>query len=108
MSTDVPEPVSGFIAAVNAGDTERFLDYFPTDGVVNDWGREFHGHDAIRGWSDREFVGAQGTLTPANVTHEGNTITVDGDWASNHFTGPSRFVFTVDGDAVREMRITDH
>lgn len=108
MSAEVPEPVKGFINAVNAGDTERFLGFFPSDGLVNDWGREFRGHDAIRGWSDREFVGAKGTLTPTVVNRDGNAVTVDGDWASNHFTGPSRFVFIVDDDSVREMHITDH
>ncbi|UYM03386.1 nuclear transport factor 2 family protein [Solicola gregarius] len=108
MLENVPQPVRGFIGAVNDGDTDRFLGYFPADGVVNDWGREFHGHDAIRGWSDGEFIGAKGTLTPTSVQQDGDTVTVDGDWASNHFTGPSRFVFVVDGDSVREMRITDH
>lgn len=108
MATQVPEPVNGFIEAVNGGDTDRFLAFFPDDGVVDDWGRQFRGHEEIRGWSDREFVGAKGTLTPTAVQQDGDTVTVDGDWASNHFTGPSRFVFTVAGDQVREMRITDH
>lgn len=107
MPTEVPEPVRGFIDAVNAGDSEAFLGYFPEDGLVDDWGRQFRGHDAIRGWSDQEFVGANGTLTATSVQRDGDTITVDGDWASSHFTGPSRFVFVVAGELVQEMRITD-
>lgn len=107
MSVDVPEPVNGFIEAVNAGDTEAFLGYFPDDdGVVDDWGRQFRGHEEIRAWSDQEFVGAQGTLTANAVEVDGTVVTVDGHWASNHFTGDSRFVFVVAGDQVQELRIT--
>ena len=29
------------------------------------------------------------------------------DWTSNHYTGPSRFVFVLEGDRVKEMRITN-
>ncbi|MGH3360124.1 MAG: nuclear transport factor 2 family protein [Nocardioidaceae bacterium] len=107
MTAETPEPLRGFIEAVNDGDTDAFLSYFPDDGLVDDWGRKFRGHDAIRDWSDKEFVGAEGTLTVNEVTVSGSEITVDGHWASSHFTGPSRFVFRVDGETVREMRITD-
>lgn len=103
----VPSPVDRFIEAVNNGDSDSFLGFFPDDGVVDDWGRRFVGHDEIRGWSDNEFVGAEGTLTPRVVSTEGDTITVDADWESNHYTGPSRFIFVVDGSMVKEMRITE-
>lgn len=51
---DLPEPVAAAIDAANANDTAAFLACFATDGVVDDWGREFHGADEIRGWSDRD------------------------------------------------------
>ncbi len=74
MSTPtVPEPVAAFVAVVNRHDTQAFLAFFPADGVVDDWGRRFVGHDAIRGWSDREFIGASGTMTPQQVDREGQT-----------------------------------
>jgi hypothetical protein len=34
----IPPPIDGFVKAVNAGDTEAFLAFFPGDGVVDDWG----------------------------------------------------------------------
>lgn len=102
----LPEPVQQFVEAVNRGDTEAFLDFFPEDGVVNDWGRRFVGHDAIRGWSDGEFIGAEGTMTPQHVTVDGNEVDVTAGWVSNHHTGDSRFVFVVDGEEIKEMRIT--
>lgn len=79
----LPAPVDRFVEAVNAGDTEAFLGFFPDDGVMDDWGRRFVGQDAIRGWSDKEFIGAQGRMT-----------------------GPSRFVFVRAGERIQEMQIT--
>jgi hypothetical protein len=46
---DLPGPVRGAIAAVNAGDTEGFVGTFAHDGVVDDNGRRFTGPDEIRG-----------------------------------------------------------
>ncbi|MGB3542549.1 nuclear transport factor 2 family protein [Rubrivirga sp.] len=107
MSTpDLPAPVGAFVDAVNRGDTDSFLAFFPDDGVVDDWGRRFVGHDAIRGWSDREFIGAEGTMTPQTVDVRGDEVDVRAGWASTHHNGDSRFVFVTDGDRVREMRIT--
>lgn len=101
-----PDPVDRFVEAVNAGDTDMFLSFFPEDGVVDDWGRRFVGHDAIRGWSDQEFIGAQGKMTVTEVAQEENAVTVTADWVSNHYTGPSRFTFLIGGGKVQEMRIT--
>ena len=102
----LPHPVGSFVEAVNAGDTEAFLAFFPGDGVVDDWGRRFVGHEAIRGWSDEEFIGAKGRMTVTGVEESGNEIGVTADWVSNHFTGPSRFTFVLDGGSIQEMRIT--
>lgn len=103
---DVPAPLDRFIETVNGGDTEGFLSFFLDDGVVDDWGRRFVGHDEIRGWSDREFIGAQGTFTPHDVSTEGAIVTIDAMWESNHYTGPSRFAFEIEDDRVKEMKIT--
>ncbi|HLT61967.1 MAG TPA: nuclear transport factor 2 family protein, partial [Microlunatus sp.] len=58
----VPEPIAGFIDAVNRHDEQAFLDAFTPDGSVDDWGRVFTGRDEIKAWSDNEFIGARGTL----------------------------------------------
>ena len=57
MVEGAPAPVARLLEAANANDTEAFLATFVAGGVVDDWGREFDGADAIRGWSDREFIG---------------------------------------------------
>ena len=83
----IPEPVAGFIDTVNAHDNQGFLDAFTPDGTVDDWGREFQGREAIKAWSDKEFIGATGVLTPEEVTVDGNDVTIIGDWRSTHEIG---------------------
>lgn len=103
----VPEPVATFIAAVNAGDEQGFLNAFTDTGFVDDWGRVFPDRAAIKKWSDREFLGAKGVLTPEKVTVDGSTVVVIGDWRSTHANGLSEFTFAVDGDKIASMTIRE-
>ena len=101
----LPDPIGHFVESVNRGDTESFLGFFLRDGVVDDSGRRFEGHDAIRRWSDREFIGAKGRITVKSVEQTKNAVSVRADWASNYFTGPSRFLLVLKGRKIQEMRI---
>ncbi len=93
------------MAAANAHDTDAFLAMFTPDGVVDDWGREFVGAEAIRGWSDGEFIGVQVRLAVTGVTRQGDVTVVAADVGGNGFNGPSHFSFAVDGDKVARMTI---
>jgi hypothetical protein len=104
-SIDLPPPVAAFVDAVNRGDEAAFLNAFTADGAVDDWGRVFGDHEAIKRWSDREFLGAQGTLTPEEVAVDGDQVTVVGDWRSTHANGRSAFTFAVAGDRIARMTI---
>lgn len=105
---EIPEPVKGFVETVNAHDEAGFLDAFTTDGAVDDWGRLFTGREAIKGWSDNEFIGATGTMTPERVsTGDDGTITVVADWRSTHANGLSSFAFEVAGDKIAKMTIRE-
>ena len=105
MTVPLPAPVRAVFDATNAGDTEAFLDAFAADGVVDDWGREFHGREAIRRWSDAENIGVQSRLTPtASVAADGEYI-VTATVAGGGFNGPSHFTFRVAGDRVTRMTI---
>ncbi|WP_193106276.1 nuclear transport factor 2 family protein [Brachybacterium sp. FME24] len=106
----VPEPVASFIEAVNRHDEQAFLDAFGTEGTegsVDDWGRDFPDRESIKQWSDKEFIGARGVLTPEEVTVDGTRVTVIGDWRSNHANGRSSFTFDVDGDRIAKMTIRE-
>jgi hypothetical protein len=104
----LPTPVQRTIDAINAADTDAFLASFAEDGVVDDWGRRFVGHDEIRGWSDREAIGAGARMTPTEGSTDGLVTTIVAEWRSSVFNGSSTFVFTVDGDRLAEMRIPPH
>ena len=104
--TSLPSPLDRFVAAVNAGDTSGFLACFAEDAVVDDWGRSFTGHARIKGWSDRELIGAKGVLKVQSVSAKGDRVVLKGNWASKVFTGDSTFDFHVTDGLIREMKIT--
>lgn len=102
----LPEPVNTFIATVNENNTSAFISLFQPDGVVNDWGTRYVGQDKIRTWSDREFLGAKVTLNVTRVSHNGSEFSIDAIVGGSGFKGPSKFVLVLDGQKIREMRIT--
>jgi hypothetical protein len=102
----VPEPLKGFVEAVNRGDLEAVLAYFGEDGTVVDWGRRFTGPKAIKRWSDKEFIGARGHLAITEVKSASPMeIRVATDWKSDYFSGAGEMVFLLDGNRIKEMRI---
>lgn len=103
---EIPSPVNEFVLAVNKGDKATFLAFFDeNNSLINDWGRKYVGHAAIGEWSDREFIGAKGTITPQRVVVNGKSITLWAGWKSNSYSGDSKFVFIVNGSNIEEMRI---
>jgi hypothetical protein len=104
-STELPAPVDSLIDAANANDTEAFLACFTSEGIVDDWGREFTGADSIRGWSDGEFIGVQVRLDVREVTSTEDETVVAAEVGGNGFNGPSHFTFEVAGDRVARMTI---
>ncbi|WP_026820849.1 nuclear transport factor 2 family protein [Arthrobacter castelli] len=107
MSIDIPEPVAAFIDLVNRHDREGFLNAFTETGFVDDWGRVFTGRDAIDDWSQKEFIGASGVLTPEQTSRQGEEVTVIGDWRSTYANGRSTFTFRIAGDKLESMTIRE-
>ncbi|MCZ4100621.1 nuclear transport factor 2 family protein [Streptomyces sp. SID13666] len=105
-TTELHPAVQRAVDAANAGVTDDFLDSFTADGAVDDWGRVFAGREAIRGWSDKEFIGVDVSLDVTAVRRSGDTETVSATVGGNGFNGPSDFAFTVAGDRISLMRIT--
>lgn len=108
MAPPLHPEVRALIDAANLGDTDAFLSAFtPHLGVVDDWGRKFHGNHDIRRWSDAEFIGKEVTLKIIHFySTEDTEVTVIAEVGGNGFNGPSTFMFRVDDDKVAEMRIT--
>jgi hypothetical protein len=105
MIDELPRPVRTLVDAANAGDSAAFLASFTTDGVVDDWGREFRGAEEIQGWSDAEFIGAEVELEVEEVELDGPRTIVAARVGGNGFNGPSTFTFTTVGGLVSRMMI---
>jgi hypothetical protein len=107
---DLPQPVANAFAATNERDLGRFVAAFADDGVIDDWGREFRGHDEIAEWSRRESIGVQQTfsVTDVRVGDEDLEVVVLADVGGGGFNGPSTFTFRLapDGTAIERMTIT--
>lgn len=102
---DLPAPVAEIVTAINESDTDRFVAAFTEDGVVDDWGRRFEGRDAVRGWSDREAIGAGARMTPTEAVTDdgpGHVGEVRLHWRKH------TFVFTLTDNLVAELRIPPH
>ena len=104
-SPSLPQPVERLLKAANDHDSAAFLASFTEDGVVDDWGREFAGTEAIDGWSEREFIGVDVTLDADEVSTTGDDTTVSAEVGGRGFNGPSHFIFRVRGDLVERMTI---
>lgn len=105
--TDLPEPVAAAIQAANANDTAAFLACFGTNGVVDDWGREFHGADEIRGWSDREFIGVHVSLEVTDIEVDDGATVVTATVGGDGFNGPSHFKFELEENRLARMTIRE-
>jgi hypothetical protein len=102
----VPAVTRDFLAAVNGADTEAMLAFFDADrGVIIDFGKTFVGHAEIRPWNDEWFIGAGGQAIVKSVNSAGDVVTVDVDWKSAAYTGPSKFTFTLAGEGIVELRL---
>ena len=107
MPSELQPVVQELLDAANKGDTAGFLAAFTEDGVVDDWGREFHGADAIEGWSDGEFIGKQVSLTVREAEQRGSETVITATVGGAGFNGPSHFTFQISNGRVARMTIRE-
>lgn len=104
------KPVKMHFQATNADDPVAFLSIFADDAVVVDAGKEYHGKNAIKEWSDRDYFGVHLRLEITNVVQDTTEIVVtaksDGDYDKRGLPDPLYldFHFTVEGDKVTRLR----
>ncbi|MET7396655.1 nuclear transport factor 2 family protein [Dactylosporangium sp. NPDC005572] len=104
--TTMPEAVRAVFDATNAEDDAAFVAAFSADGVIDDWGREFHGHEAIGRWNDGENIGVHARLEPTGVTEHDGAHVVTATVSGAGFNGPSHFTFRLTADGRRVSRMT--
>lgn len=104
----LPDPVARFVAAINAADTDAFVELFTQDGLVNDWGRVLSGHDGVRDWAGSDAIGAGAQMSIlASETH-GDTVSTRFSWRSRVFNGESTGIFVLRGDQISSFTIPPH
>lgn len=104
----VPAPVRAMVDAVNAADTEAFVQAFVEDGYVDDWGNVRRGHDGIRSWADTDAIGQRARMSIVDAHTEGETTTTTFEWSSDKFNGTSTGIFTTRGDRLVGFTIPPH
>jgi hypothetical protein len=91
----LPAAIQEFIAATNRGDSDGFVAAFTEDADLNDWGREFHGHEGVRSWNRTDNIGVRSHFEFVRAEPAGApdsyvvTLTVAGDGFNG--TGPMNF-----------------
>lgn len=104
----LPAPVQAVVDAINAADTEAFVEAFAADGYVDDWGRVLRGPDGVRSWAGSDAIGAGAQMTVLAAETDGDTTRLRFGWQSNVFNGESDGIFVVDGDKVASFTIPPH
>lgn len=106
MSEEIPSAVQRALTAIDLQDNDAFVAAFAPDGYVDDWGRQFRGHDGIRSWSENELIGKRATFTGTRVSTPGNPLTIVTQVGGDGYNGPSHFTFEVHNDHITSMTIT--
>jgi ketosteroid isomerase-like protein len=108
MTTSLPPAIAAFVTATNAADTDAFLAAFGDDATLNDWGREFSGHDGIARWNQTDNIGKQAHFEVGGIREEEAdalyivTLTVSG----NGYNGTGDMSFRLRGGLITEVLIS--
>lgn len=105
---NLPEAIREFVEATNDGDTDRFVAVFTEDAYLNDWGREFRGHDGVRSWDQTDNIGEESHFTVLGVepgaVPESHIVTMTVTGNGYNGTGPLAFVLR--DNRIAELRIS--
>ena len=74
MSLTLPKPVTNYLAAVEAKDTDKLALCFADDALVRDEGRDYRGLDAIRSWKKETHTKYQYRMEPLDASVSGKTV----------------------------------
>jgi ketosteroid isomerase-like protein len=74
MSLTLPQPITNYLAAVEAKDTDMLALCFADDALVHDEGRDYRGLDAIRSWKQETHTKYKYRMEPLEVSVSGKTV----------------------------------
>jgi ketosteroid isomerase-like protein len=105
---DIPAAIREFVEATNAGDSAAFVAAFTDDAYVNDWGREFHGHDGVRAWDSTDNIGVQAhfDLLGVEEIRPGDTYLAQVRVSGNGYNGTSPLKFSLRAGRIASLEIS--
>ena len=103
----VPAPIQTFVEATNAGDTDAFVAAFTPDAHLNDWGREFTGHDGVRSWDRTDNIGVQSHFDLVGIEPgpAPDTFVVTLRVTGNGYNGTGPMTFRLRDGRIADLRI---
>lgn len=104
----LPAQAQRMVDAINAADTDAFVEAFDDDGYVDDWGRVLRGPEGIRSWAESDAIGAGAQMTILDCHVEGDTVRTRFEWRSSVFDGQSDGIFELDGERLASFTIPPH
>lgn len=104
---DTPSAIRAFIDATNAGDTDAFVAAFSTDATLDDWGRSYRGHPAIRQWDGTDNIGVHSRfeLLSVDARDEPDTYVAVIRVRGEGYNGTGPMVFRLRGNLIRRLEI---
>lgn len=106
MAVDMPTPIQNYFDA-DKDEGRSIVPCFTEDAVVQDEGKTYKGHEAIRRWKEESAAKYTYTSEPFAIKTEGDRTVV-----SNHLTGnfpgspvDLRFAFLLRGDHIAALEI---
>ena len=94
------------IEATNAADHAAFVAAFTEDAYLEDWGRQFHGHEGVASWDGSDNIGKRTHFEARGTRRDGDTYVVTLEVTGDGFNGTSDIAFEIDGDRIRSMVIS--
>ena len=91
-SSEPPVPVAAFIEATSRGDLCALLALFAENSLVNDQLIDYWGIESIRGWAERDIIGAHIAITVVGSVMQYEQVIVsahmDGDFDKRGLPSP--------------------
>ena len=107
MNTNVPGPVTTYLAAEKGKDTELLSQCFHEDAVVRDEGREYRGVAAIEAWHREVNTKFRYVVEPLAASTNGPAVVVRARVTGDFPGSPveQRFNFTVSENRIVSLEV---
>jgi len=107
MSPTLPKPVTIYLAAVEAKDTDMLALCFADDALVHDEGRDYRGLDAIRSWKQETQTKYKYVMKPLDASVSQKTVKLRARLTGDFPGSPVDldYTFTLTNDKITSLEI---